>query len=171
MFEFDSKMTKEDYIEFNMFHYENSKTIMKSILLERVVGPIIFMLFTVVTGKLDDIIYMTVFITLSVLWFAFLPKYMWYIMKKRTNKLIEENKEGDLFSEKHIIIDDLGIHYESKSSSGTYNWNSVIKVCDTEKALYIYVSSIQAVVIPKRLVADQINVEELIRYCRLKGEG
>lgn len=165
MFEFDSKMTKEDYIEFNEFHSKNSKTIMKSFILGRFIGPILFMFFTVVTGNLGNTIHMSVFIILSVLWFIFSPKYMWYIMNKRINKLIKENKEGDLFNLKHIVIDESGIHLKSESSSSTYNWSSVIKICDTEKAVYIYVSSIQAVVIPKQLVGEQINVEELVRYC------
>ena len=171
MFEFDSKMTKDDYIEFNKYHFENSKSVMKSFLLGRVMGPITFMLSIVAIGEIDNIIYMTVFFILSVAWFIYTPKYMWYTMKKKIIKLIEENKEGDLFGGKHIIIDDLGIHHESEISSGTYNWSCVIKVCDIEKAIYIYVSSIQAVVIPKQFVTDQINVDELVKYCRSMATG
>jgi hypothetical protein len=166
MFEFDYQLTKEDYVEFNQYHYKNSKSFMKDIMLLRVLFPILLLLFPVLMGKKLDMIYISIFVLISTVWIIFLPKYLWKAINKKIIKMVEENKNGDLFTLKHTTINESGVYWKSEYSEGHYNWNSVIKINETDQFIYIYVSSVQAVVISKQLSSNGIDIMKLLEFCK-----
>lgn len=168
MFELNYQMTKEDYIEFNEFHSKNSKTVMRSINFTRMLVPILIFFFLFISGNIKDLVMISIFSIYSVLWFIFSSKIILYSIRKKVLKMVEEDNQGDLFTLKKITIDNSRIHWQSENSAGNYNWSTVVKVCETNKAVYIYVSSIQALVIPKRLSSQMIDMKELVDYCREK---
>ena len=61
---------------------------------------------------------------------------------------------------------DTGIHEESEMAAMNLGYDLIFKVCEVKTAFYVFVSSVQAVIIPKRCfesAEDVQAVRELFR--------
>ncbi len=164
MFEFEYKIAMDDYVEFNMYHSKNSRTFKNSMLVITLLGPAIFITFALV--YFGDLLGVSIFLVASIIWIAFIRKYMWATSRRRIIKFINEGDTSEIFELKKLIVNDDGVLWSSKTSEGKYNWNAIIKICDLEEHIYLYVSSIQAIIIPKNVIDEN---GEFIEYCKAKS--
>lgn len=164
MFKFTNKISEEDFVEFNIFHMNNSKTMNGTKLGINLLFPMMFFLFGLVSGKELDLLFWIIMLVGSIFLFLMIPKIMNSSLRKRLKKMMLEGDNGDMFAEKEYIIDELGIKMNSANSSGFYNWNSVIKVDEDEKNMYLFVSTVQALIIPKMIIKGQVNIDEFRIY-------
>ncbi|WP_105615384.1 hypothetical protein [Vallitalea okinawensis] len=71
------KLTEQDFIDFNSYHMKTSKTLKRSILLLRLIGPIVFLIGIYPVYKITKIplwYWSIIFSVTSILWFIFYPK-------------------------------------------------------------------------------------------------
>lgn len=59
-----------------------------------------------------------------------------------------------------MIIDDSGISDKDENSDTKYAWNAIVKKLETREYIYLYLSSIQGIIIPKRIL-DQKQSDAL----------
>lgn len=64
---------------------------------------------------------------------------------------------------KHYSFDEEGLSTESQTSSSKIGWDKIYKVIETKKLLLIYISNMQAFIIPKRLL-DKDQYMSLISF-------
>ena len=164
MFELEYQISMDDYVEFNMCHSRNSKTFKKSMLVITLLGPVIFI--TIALVYFGDFLGVSIFLIASIIWIAFIRKYTLATTRRRITKFINEGDTSEIFELKKLIINDDGVFWSSKTSEGKYNWNGIIKLCDLEEYIYLYVSSVQAIIIPKSQIDDN---DEFVEYCEMKG--
>lgn len=93
---------------------------------------------------LIEAIFMTI---LSILWICYSKKFILKSMKKGLKKM---KKEGRLpYSNEAIVkFDDESIHEISLNTESKTKYSLVEKIAVTEKAIYIYFSSVQAYILP-----------------------
>lgn len=166
MLQLNYKLTDEDYIEFNEFHQLIHSEVGKRNLFKlRLTGPMISILAIVIfiLAKAEIMLIVTEVITLcifSIVWAALTKK----IMKRGIRRTILKMKEteGLPFAEETTLnfTEDQIIEI-TKSQELKVDYKKIEDVCETEKAFYIYISSIQALIIPKR-VLDQ-DMEKKLR--------
>lgn len=82
--------------------------------------------------------------------------------------ILRDSKNGDLFIEKAYVFDASGIKSELQNASNYYNWNSVIHLVGRDQTFYMYVNSIQAIIIPKAYMNDRIHIDEFRAYINLR---
>lgn len=161
-------ITEEDYLNFNMFHVENSKTIIKTLNIQRFSVPIFFLIFSYISSKIGDtpfIVSFIVFLILSILWIIFYPKYFYKHIIRNARKMLKEGKNAGLLGKHHMNMTEDGIE-ETTSNGGTkVNWSGIEQFKEDHYYLYLYNSSVSAYIIPKR---DLNNVEEVRMYIKSK---
>ena len=140
MLQLNYKLTDEDYIEFNEFHQLiHSEIGKRNLFFLRLIGPMI------------SILAMIIFILAK------------KIMKRGIRKTIlkMKEKEGLPFAEETTLnfTEDQIIEI-TKGQEVKVDYKKVEDVCETEKAFYVYMSSVQAIIIPKR-VLDQDKEKKL----------
>ena len=156
--------TKEQFINFNMHYYETSKVIQNSLLKQRLIGPIIYMIVPFVIAKKSDIpfIYWLVsFGIVSVLWFFFLPKYTKFRYKKTVEKLLNEKSEK-IFGEKEFILGDEYILVKGEFQETKTEYDSIVDIMQTDEDLYLYTSSSSAIIFPKSAFKDETQKQEFL---------
>ena len=158
MLQLNYKLTDEDYIEFNEFHQLiHSEIGKRNLFFLRLIGPMISILVMIifilaraeVMLIIGEAIVLFIFSVVEIL----LAKK---IMKRGIRKTIlkMKEKEGTLnFTEDQIIE-------ITKGQEMKVDYKKLEDVCETEKAFYIYMSSVQAIIIPKR-VLDQDKEKKL----------
>jgi hypothetical protein len=102
---YEYELNKQDYIDFNLSHIYSSPSLRRSVMIQRFIAPIIFLIFPLFLADVSDISlreWYVVYGILFVLWVIFHPKYIKRRVIKRTTKLIEEGNAEELFG-KHVF--------------------------------------------------------------------
>lgn len=160
--EINYELTEKDYLDFNVFHAENSPTIRRSILIQRLIGPVIFLIMPFYATRKTGIplwYWLIIFGTLSALWYSFYPKYIKWEVSRRTSKLIKEGKDNTLLGNRTIKLTPEGVHDISEHGDSKVKWGSIERIEKNETHIYIYISSISSFIIPIRAFKDLASKE------------
>lgn len=170
---FEYELSKQDYIDFNIYHMKNSDTLKRSLHLQQYLLPIFYLIMPFILAGITDIplvIWLTTFVIVAVLWVIFYPKYFMSSTIKRISKLVDEGKNKDMLGKHCIIVDEDGIVEKTENGESRTKWNGVEKVTETEKYVFIYISSIMAYIIPKSVFVSDIIKNEFLSLLRGKTE-
>ena len=172
MFEFKVNLNDDDYLLFNQYHLLNSPTGKKSLMTFRFIVPFIFFMFVIIfcIAEADFLLILIEAIMmaiLSILWIIFSKKILQKSMKKRINKM---KKEGRLpYSNEAILkFDDESIHEITPNTESKTNYSLIEKVAVTEKAVYIYFSSVQAYILPVTTFSEEMEKQKFLEFINSK---
>lgn len=157
-------LTEEDYLNFNLFHIQNSATAKKTLNMQRFIAPIIFIALSYILSKLGDTSFLGLFITflmVSILWIIFYPKYFYNYVIRNTKKMIKEGKNDGLLGEHHMRMTEEGIVDSTSNGETKVAWSGIKTMKEDNHCIYLYNSSVSAYILPKRELND---VEEIIAY-------
>jgi MFS superfamily sulfate permease-like transporter len=170
MFEFQVTLTDEDYLQFNVYHMLNGPDGKRSLLFTRLVVPMICFL-TVLTSAYSDpelaVIEAVILTIISVLWVIFSKKILAKSMKDNVNRM---RKNGKLpYSAASIIkFDDACVHEITPDTETKTRYSAIEKIYDTEKAVYLFYSSLQAYILPANTFSNEAEKMRLMSFLHVK---
>lgn len=94
---------------------------------------------------------------------------IWYVIIRIAKRNQSRNKE--LYGHRTMTFDLDQIHIKTAVSSTIYAWDAVVKKVESSLSYFLYISSIQALIVPKdafQTEADRTTFEEL---CAIKIGG
>ena len=154
------EITRQDYMDFNIHHYIRTQLI-KTIIIG--ITCLAFVLF--LTKKLSTNFSMSftlgIIITYSVLYYIII-----YYSLYKTKNIPKEN--GSLLGPKAFDFAEDYIAYNDKDSSGQYKWTAIKSISESKHALYLYIDSNMAIVIPKRSFDNENHISSFRAYVREK---
>jgi YcxB-like protein len=168
--EFD--LTKEDYLQFNLHHMANSKTVKKSLFIQQYISSTIFLIVPFIAVKITDvplIVWLVCFSIIYLLWIFQYPKFFNSIVIRRLEKMLEESNSKNLYGIYTIDLTEDGVHEISKSGETKINWNSIVKVEETDSYIFIYNTAISAYIIPGTAFPDNNERAEFINILKLNN--
>lgn len=175
MFEFKIKLDDDDYLLFNQYHLLNSPSGKKSLLSFRFIIPFICFMFVVIfciAGSdfqliLIEAIVLTI---LSIFWIGYSKKMILKSMEKRIMKM---KKDGRLpYSNDAILrFDDESINEITPKTENKTNYSLIEKIAVTDKAIYIYFSSVQAYILPVTAFSEDMEKQRFLEFINLKVES
>jgi len=160
-------LTEEDYIHFNLFHIKNSKTAIRSLNIQRFIGPIIFIISAFVFSKIGDVPFLGLFITflvMSILWIFLYPKYFYSHVIRHVKKMIKEGKNDGLLGEHKMMLTEEGIIDTTANGETKVNWSGIESYKEDNDYFYLYNSSVSAYILPKR----KLDSEEIRNFFTTK---
>ncbi len=160
------ELTKQDYIDFNLYHISYSKTSRQALFIQRYITSLIFLLAPFVVARFTEIpleYWLVTFAITYLLWVFFYPKYFKRVVGKRVSKMVDEGKNVDLLGYRTVTIDAEGLHSKSDVSESTIKWSSVENVVETKEHIFIYVSAISAHIVPFRIFETDKDKEEFLK--------
>lgn len=159
------ELTEEDYINYNLDHSKKSPSMKKSILIQRIMGPVIFVIAPFVIIQFSEIplwYWLMIFGLSSIAWFVYYPKYTMWEIKRRVKKMLEEGNNENLFNQRKLLLTDEGITETSSIGASNISWDKIESLEETEDYLYIYISSVSAHIVPKRIFENLDEQEEFV---------
>jgi len=172
MFKFNITLDDNDYFEYNKYHFLNSPTGKKTLMLYRLFLPIIFLLilFIFLINGFDFVILMVQFILsaiLSTTWIVFAKKNYFSNLKKNIQKLKMSGKLP--FSKENILsFDEELIIQTTPENESKIKYLMVERIVEAEKAVYIFISSIQGIIIPLSAFSDDSERKQFIEFIEIK---
>lgn len=163
--EINYNLTEQDFLDFNSYHAKQSPAIKRSILKQRLMGPVIFLIAAFLAIRRSDVqqsYWITLFGITSILWFIFYPKYFYWEISRRTSKTLKKKENAKVLGEKTIRLasgklKEIGIDNEEIASL-----DSIEKIEETEKHLFIYISPVSAFIVPIEAFEDRESKKEFI---------
>lgn len=149
----DYQLTKQDYIDFNIFHMNHSKTIKKTLFIHRYIVSLVFLALPFVLSGVSYIpivFWLVPSVVVYILWVIFYPKYFIGIVKRRLSKMLDEGKNTIPLGRQNISITDDGITEITDHSEAKHGWNVVEDIFETKEHIFVYISAVTAHIIPVR---------------------
>lgn len=169
--EINYELTETDYLDFNLHHAKSSPTIQHSILVQRLLGPVVFLIAPFFAAKKSGLplwYWFILFGIVSVVWFVFYPKYLNRDISRKTLKIIKEGENENILGKKTIVLTSDDIIETGLSSDEKVKLSSIKKIEETEKHIFIYISSMSAFIVPIRAFENTELKDEFIRKIKEK---
>jgi len=143
-------ISRQDYAEFNKFHFFRTK------LKKTIIVGILSVIFLQLLLNLEQF-ELTATIISSV---AFVLLYVFGIYRSlNKTRSIPEN-DGTILGQKTIEFAEDKIAYKTSNSEGSYNWSTIKKLEESSKAFYLYMDTNVAMLVPKRVFKNKLDEEK-----------
>ncbi len=157
------ELIKDDYLAFNQHYIKHSKTVQRSLLIQRFLTPIIVLLvpfaLSWITGEFLTGFFVILLI-LSLVWIVFSPKYFDHSIKKQMQKMLNEENNENMLGLHTFITNEDGFIEKNKIEERKASWSSIKKVDEDDEYFFLYVSAMGAYIVPKRAFSDKDSQEE-----------
>ena len=158
-------VTEADFIQFNYFHYTNSTAGKRALTQQRFIGPITFLIMGVAFMYVTSLPkwYIAVLMLLaSVIWYFYYPVYFKRLIKREVTKMLEEGKNEGLLGKHQLLMTDQGFVEVTPHERTRAKWQSIKKMEEDKEAIYLYNSSVSALILPKRELKEPEVVQQYI---------
>ena len=165
MLSFKFNLTEEEYFEYN--YYTTWAGPHKKPYRLRYYARI-FALYTVIAAlyiftnrshRLE--VDLVIFAIIGITYFLLVPVLIKNSIRRRTKQIIGEPENAHVLDESEIILTETGIVDQDKVSQSRYEWDAIVKKTETPNSYYLYTNSYHAIVIPKRVVRNAREHDEL----------
>ncbi|AXI10808.1 hypothetical protein CUC15_18475 [Oceanobacillus zhaokaii] len=164
--EINYNLTEEDYLNFNLFHMKNSKSVMNSLKMQRFLTPIFFILISYLFSQLGDTPFLFAFIPfliISIIWIVFYPRFFYKTVIRNVKKMIREGRNGGLIGKHRMIITEDGITETTSTDETKVNWSGIQAFKEDNDYFYLYNSSVSAYILPKRELKNADEVKDYLK--------
>lgn len=160
------ELDMNDWMELQKCHHQNSKQFQRTKLIVTLIMPIVcsvFLTIDAINGKLGWL-NIVVFGILSLLWVVFYPKRFVNRTIEKTKKTLDEGDNSGLLGKHKIILNDEGLHCTLPLSEQKIQWAGIKKVIETNDYLFLYVTSVSAIIIPKKKIEkDVVELSKMLK--------
>ncbi|ANU24156.1 YcxB family protein [Planococcus donghaensis] len=159
------EVTEEAYIDFNLYHAQNSETVRKTMTMQRVLVPIIYVVMAIVLSFILDIpiLFMVIpFLIMGILWAVFYPKYFYRHIRKSAKKLLREGKNTGILGTHTMIFTEVGLREISATGEELVSWAGIENFGEDTSNLYLYNSGLSAYIIPKSSLVDVDRIRQFL---------
>ena len=160
------EMVGDDLIAFNLYHQTNSPSVRRALWNSAAFFVIIGGLLAVV-AMLEPRMRVLWLFSLVLFYFALaVPFNHRKSVRTIVGRMLQEGTNKGLLGLKEITLTPVEICATGALRSSTTRWPAVEKVVTTEEALYVYISAIEAIVIPRRAFGTSAEFEDFAATAR-----
>lgn len=87
-----------------------------------------------------------------------------YSLKRQVDKLLEDEKNANYVAQTELTISDSGIHTKDDYEESRYPWSTFVKKEEAENYYYLFLDSIRAITIPKRVFISKEERKDFELY-------
>lgn len=169
----DYELNKQDYLNFNIYHSENSETIKHNLKKQIIIPPIAYIVIGLALSLVTEagFIFLIAFVICSVFWVVFYPAYFKRVVKRNINKMLSEGKNTSLEYKISLSLDDAGIKSVSEKGESSIKWEGIERLSESNEYYFLYITSVSAAIVPKRVFVTDDERKEFIELVKSKTRG
>ena len=155
------ELSHDDLLVFNLFVCKTSPSFMqRNIYFPQIIFPLLIVVFLFVLWTRNNLKSILIGLISSLIWIFIIPKFQWWYTRKSTQKLLGE---GDNTGSVSLTLSSDNIVVKADSGEAVYQWSQVDKIVDTEDYIYLFITNILAIIIPKRSFSGESSLETFVR--------
>jgi hypothetical protein len=105
----------------------------------------------------------SLFAATVIVYYLLVPTLVKRGIRQRVRSTLAEPENKHILEESEIVLMDTGIIDKDTASETKYTWEAIVRKAETPTSYYLYTNTYHAIVIPKRLLNDPQEKEELQR--------
>lgn len=163
--EFNYNISEEAYLQFNDYYAKNSETVKKSLMIQRITVPIMYLVMAVFLSFVLDmpvLFLMIPFFILGVLWAVFYPAYFYRLIRRNARKMVREGKGEGILGDHTMIFTEEGLREISSTGEKMQSWSGIEKIGEDPSNFYLFNSGMSAYIISKNKMDDVDGVRRLL---------
>jgi hypothetical protein len=159
------ELTPSDWVSWNEHCHSTSPTLRRQFFTGwlMVALCVLFMAILMPAVMVPHAERMSVSITILVVGVIFLALFP-MLMRRRNRRLmsaiIDEDTSYNVIGPRRLTLSDNYVAYSSPLTQSIVRWQGITQVYATQNALYILLSSLQAIIAPRRVFASQAEFEQ-----------
>lgn len=148
--EINYNITEEDYVNFNIYHNQNSKFMKRTILTMIIMIPVIFILLDYIRLKRITPVSVVISLILAVLAYLLKNKVLTFIVKTSVKQMMREGKINEFIGNHNVTLSDNTIRLKDKYQTQEFSYDAVQSIrYDFKGYLVVYVGTLSAILIPE----------------------
>lgn len=162
---FEYELTKQDLIEFNLFHITYVKSTRRSLFLQRYILPLAFIVFPIFLRQFAIVPFeygLAVFVFFYLYWVTFYLRRLKKFVSKRISKMLLEGGNSVIGSH-NLEISEEGIVDKSEQTEAKTQFKAIENIMISKKHIFIYVNTNSAHIIPTRIFVNEAEKDEFLR--------
>lgn len=164
----DFELQRDDLVAFALFHQKHSPAARKQRRQRMVIwgGVLIVLIATFIRRGFfssDDWLLVACTILFLVGLFVSLPQIREWRLRKAIARMYGEGRNVLLYGPRRVVLTPQSLINSSANSQSETRWIAIEKIVVTEEALYIYISSVSSVVIPRREFTSNDHFQTFIQ--------
>lgn len=157
----------EDWMNFQLHYLRNLTSYKRTKLFYLAAMPLIFFIFTltdIYKGKFNFYV-LLVYILFSVVWILFYKNRFEKSHKRRIQKLLNKSENKSILGLQTLIMEENHLTLMHPKTENKISYDGIEKAEETDDYLYLYNSSVSAVIIPKQKVGPEAfeTIKNLIK--------
>ena len=160
------ELTRQDFIEYNIFLHLNSKESRKSMQKNRFLLPTLYLILAYPISIISELPFWwwATFLTIiSVVWILKYPKWFNKLIAKKVGKMLDEGNNVGLLGNRTLEITETELISVRQAGETKIKWEAVERISETEDYLFLCTASIQACIIPTRAFESKAKKDEFIQ--------
>lgn len=178
MLSFKFNLTEEEYFQYNYYtawaaphkRAYRVRYYLKVFALYSVIA--VLYIFTNHSHRIE--IDLMIFGAIAIVYFMLVPWLIKQSIRRKTKQILAEPENQHVLNESEITLKESGIIDQDNLSESTYDWEAIVKKCETRDSYYLYTNSHHAIVIPKRVIKtaeERMELNKLFnRFLSLSSE-
>ncbi|MGC4103767.1 YcxB family protein [Ferruginibacter sp.] len=159
------KLTKEDYISFFLqvawLSPEKKTRLIKSYVYRAIVFTAMLFFVKIFSPQKNFDLYFFYSILIVILIIISPLFKMADIYRKQVNQLSENPLNANFFSDIQINIAETGIFSKNQFAETRYQWEGIVKKEENKEYYFLYLSTEQAILIPKRALKSELEKQQV----------
>jgi hypothetical protein len=159
---FEYEFSPVDWLAFSVYHRQHSPAHRRQRFWLRFAFMPVGAIFIVdaLLGRQTDPGLALTFVVVTIVWFFLYPKVYDNSATKGIRKTVEDPENARVFGRRTATLTPESLHLRWSGGESTILWDSVLKVAGSQDYIFVYSSTIAAVIIP-RLSLQGISFEDL----------
>jgi len=168
--EVEFELIKEDYVKFNLYHFAHSPSLRPRLLRRTIVIIAVWILVLLMLILASE----TPARAARGFWPLYLGPPIYLLLffrhsrahRRVVERMLEEGKNKGMFGLQQVSLSSAGISTTSEARRSSSTWEVVERIESTEDSAYFYVSSVEAIIVPRRAFGDDADFEEFVEAGR-----
>lgn len=169
--ELNYNITEDDYIAYNVFHYENAPAYRKQMTAVGLVTPVLLIVIGFVAKGTLDLFTCAVSAIFLVIWFGFGKKRRTKIMERSVKKLVGNGDFNEFIGLQKLVLHEEDFVVESPGKITATSYNAVQKILCDDKRIYVYVGSVSAFIVPFSAFESPTQKEEFVAFITSRAKN
>lgn len=102
--------------------------------------------------------------TIAIVWLLVASKFFKYITLRRIKFIMNESDLKAFVGKKEIELNEVEMTIIAGESHSKIKWNKFIKMSETNKYIFLYFTSLSAIIIPKDRIIPIEQAKEILEY-------
>ena len=157
------RLTEDEYLQYNYYTAWSAPTRKKYrifyFLRVIILYGAVAMLYIIATRQHYIWIDISVFVITGLIYLVMIPSFVKSSVRRKVKAILSKKENEHVLDEAEIILADSGIIDKDTLTESRYNWDAIVRLADTPDSYYLYTNSYHAIVIPKRVVSKEQEIE------------